>query len=384
MLVRQAYTSTITDIESKPLEDPIKTKKPQSLPITSAPIPSPDYIPATPLSDEELEAFETSETRITSSHSTTPPSDFTSPLSPNNPLSTQTSLTLTPYRAFYYRSTTRIAKYRSSYETPSSLTSPASSLTLPLRKRYRGTSEPIVDTKTEGDELEAKGTDSESEESEDEGLGSRSEEAAFEDQQQQAVPIEDTAADESFGLGYRAAKHRSLELEESPVPMRDTSSPFISSDPILTSSDTIIAWVVPESLLEAPVLPLPVATPVSVRPVNKGYLTELGAQLKLNEGILHNHTQRLDALPSTIFEGYSQNFIELFARSRAVRDEIHSQFLALEAWAGHSDTQRADLWHARYKDQREIHDLRMQHAADWRKMQELSDHITALEQRFER
>ncbi|GJW81601.1 hypothetical protein Tco_0145576 [Tanacetum coccineum] len=394
MLVRQAYTSTITDTKSKPLEDPIKTKEPQSLPITSAPIPSHDYTPATPLSDEESEAFETSETRITSPHFTTPSSDFTSPLSPNNPLSTQTSLTLTPYRAFYYRSTTRIAvrthptlsssilarvtevmtlsplsfykKYRSSYKTPSSLASPASSLALPSRKRYRGTSEPIVDTKTEEDELEAKGIDSESEESEDEGLGSRIEEATSEDQQQEAVPIEDTVADESFSLGYGAARRRSLELEErhglvlmryDRVPWR---GPFINSDPILTSSDTIIAWVVPEPVLEAPNLPSPVATPVSVRPVNEGYLAELGAQIKLNKGILHNHTHRLDALPSTIFEGYGQNFIELFARSRAVRDEIHSQcfwlrileqgqeqamitfgalwrpVLALEAWAGHS------------------------------------------------
>ncbi|GKG42407.1 hypothetical protein Tco_0476705, partial [Tanacetum coccineum] len=84
ILVRQAYTSTITDTESEPFKDSIEIEEPQSLPITSAPIPSPDYTPATPLSDEELEAFETSETRITSSHSTTPPSDFTSPLSPNN------------------------------------------------------------------------------------------------------------------------------------------------------------------------------------------------------------------------------------------------------------------------------------------------------------
>ncbi|GKA91384.1 hypothetical protein Tco_0813254 [Tanacetum coccineum] len=40
-------------------------------------------------------------------------------------------------------------RYRSSYETPSS----SSSLTLPVWKRYRGTSELILDTNSKGDEL---------------------------------------------------------------------------------------------------------------------------------------------------------------------------------------------------------------------------------------
>nr|GEY98502.1 hypothetical protein [Tanacetum cinerariifolium] len=59
--------------------------------------------------------------------------------------------------------------YRSSYETLSSSASPASSMTLLIRKRYRGTFEPILDTKTEGDESEAEGTSSKSEDLEEEG-----------------------------------------------------------------------------------------------------------------------------------------------------------------------------------------------------------------------
>nr|GEW97859.1 hypothetical protein [Tanacetum cinerariifolium] len=39
---------------------------------------------------------------------------------------------------------------------------------------------------------------------------------------------------------------------------------------------------------------------------------------------------------------------------------------------------------ARYKDQREIHDLRMQHVADQRDLHELKDPVTALEQRMDR
>ncbi|GJY19240.1 hypothetical protein Tco_0390731 [Tanacetum coccineum] len=249
MLVRQAYTSTITDTESEPIEDPIKTKEPQPLPITSTPIPSPDYTPATPYSDEESEDSETSETRITSPHSTTPPSEFTSPLSPINPLSTQTSLTLTPSRAFYYRSTTRIAVRTHPTLSSGILARVTEAMTLsPLsfRKRYRGTFKPIVDTETEGDELEDKGTDSESEELEDEGLGSGSDEVASKDQ---STPDQQIA-------------------DETPTPRLHVC----------------ITWEDPKDdpLLEAPILPSPVATPVSDRTVNEGYLAELRAHLKLH------------------------------------------------------------------------------------------------------
>ncbi|GKF40434.1 hypothetical protein Tco_0120495 [Tanacetum coccineum] len=81
-------------------------------------------------------------------------------------------------------------RYRSSYETPTSSASPASSLTLPLWKRYRGTSELILDTKTEGNESEAEGIGSMSDELEEKGPDSESEEVAYEDRQQQAVLVE--------------------------------------------------------------------------------------------------------------------------------------------------------------------------------------------------
>nr|GEW54232.1 ribonuclease H-like domain-containing protein [Tanacetum cinerariifolium] len=112
------------------------------------------------------------------------------PPSPQRPPLTQTSPTPTPPRTFYYRSTARMAvrtqptlspdysaklteamtlsrpsfckRRRSSYETPSSSLSSASSPTLPSRKRYRGTSELIADTETESDESKDEGTYSES------------------------------------------------------------------------------------------------------------------------------------------------------------------------------------------------------------------------------
>ncbi|GKA91266.1 hypothetical protein Tco_0813136 [Tanacetum coccineum] len=87
---RGLLTATATDNEFEPFEDPLETKDPQPLSPRLAP-PSPDYTPATPHTDEELDPFETSETRITSPHSTTPPSDPTSPPSPQQLPLTQTS-----------------------------------------------------------------------------------------------------------------------------------------------------------------------------------------------------------------------------------------------------------------------------------------------------
>ncbi|GJY36676.1 hypothetical protein Tco_0422054 [Tanacetum coccineum] len=184
MLVRQAYTPISIDIESEPFEDPIETEETQSLSPRAAPI-SPDYTPTspyytpdTPHADEESEPMEASETRTAS------PSDSTSPLSLNHPL-TQTSPTLTPSRSFYYRSTARMAVHTqptllfgySAKFTKAMTLSPSS-----FRKKYWGTSEPILDTKTEVDESNAKGTSSKSEESKDEGPGLGTKEAASEDQ----------------------------------------------------------------------------------------------------------------------------------------------------------------------------------------------------------
>nr|GEX22011.1 hypothetical protein [Tanacetum cinerariifolium] len=109
---------------------------------------------------EESEPIEASETRIASPHSITSPLDSISPLSPDHPL-TQTSPTPAPSQAFFYRSTSGV----------------------------RGR-----------------------------GPGLEIEEAASEDQQQQAVLVEDTTIDEPSGLGYKATRRRTLDLVESPVP----------------------------------------------------------------------------------------------------------------------------------------------------------------------
>nr|GEU97092.1 RNA-directed DNA polymerase, eukaryota [Tanacetum cinerariifolium] len=59
--------------------------------------------------------------------------------------------------------------------------------------------------------------------------------------------------------------------------------------------------------------------------VDEDQFIKVGPQLELYESILHDHTQHLDALPPTLFEGYERDLRELYTRSGAVRDEIFLQ-----------------------------------------------------------
>ncbi|GKE86695.1 hypothetical protein Tco_1560437, partial [Tanacetum coccineum] len=167
LTVGQAHTLAIVDTESELEEAPSEIE--ESLPLDSR----------APLTDEEFEASKPSNTRTTLLHSSSS-SDSTTPLSPDHPL-TQTSPTSTPTRALFHpRVTEAMAlsdsafrkRYRSSYETPS----PSPSLTLPVQKRYQGTSELIEDT-----EGESSKPNSEREGLEDESSDSDEEEATPED-----------------------------------------------------------------------------------------------------------------------------------------------------------------------------------------------------------
>nr|GEV73402.1 hypothetical protein [Tanacetum cinerariifolium] len=133
-------------------------------------------------------------------------------------------------------------------------------------KEIPGTSELIADTKTECDESK-------------EGTKSESEEAASEDRQQQAIPAKDIAEAEPL-------VRSSIQSSSSPVQTA-------------TSSD----WF-PESLPISPIAPSPPATPVPAVALDESGLLEIRAQLELHRSILYTHTQRLDALPPTRFNGY--------------------------------------------------------------------------------
>ncbi|GJS10602.1 hypothetical protein Tco_0367398, partial [Tanacetum coccineum] len=232
-------------------------------------------------------------------------------------------------------------------------------------------------------------------------LGLEEEEAAPEGQQQ-AVPVVGTAVSEPLGLGYRAARRCALESMEEITPS--------------TYEPTLTTWVDPEDdrfYTDIPIYPpvAPVQTPLSPEwsssslPISPSSL--VGAQLELHRSILHDHTQRLDALPPTLIMDIDRDVKELYTRSGVVRDEIFLQrymfrslereqervavtfgalwrpVLSLEAWACQTDAQRAALWHAIYDTQRENHDLRMQLAEERRKRLELVDHVARMEMRQE-
>ncbi|GJZ68603.1 hypothetical protein Tco_0631843, partial [Tanacetum coccineum] len=152
------------------------------------------------------------------------------------------------------------------------------------------------------------------------------------------------------------------------------------------------------SPISSPMIPLtvpsPVATPAAVE--TEGFLTELGAQVQMQGGLISDHAVRLEELSPALFERYDRDIGELFTRSGAVREEIFSQryrfrsleyeqervavtfraiwrpVLALEAWAGQTDAQRAALWHAISDVQGENRDLRLQLAKERRTRLELA------------
>ncbi|GKB18380.1 hypothetical protein Tco_0852303 [Tanacetum coccineum] len=81
------------------------------------------------------------------------------------------------------------------------------------------------------------------------------------------------------------------------------------------------------SPISSPMIPLtvpsPVATPATAE--TEGFLTELGAQVEMQRGLISDHAVRLEELSPALFERYDRDIGELFTRSGAVKDEIFSQ-----------------------------------------------------------
>ncbi|GKD08220.1 hypothetical protein Tco_1187905 [Tanacetum coccineum] len=204
-------------------------------------------------------------------------------------------------------------------------------------KRYRGTSEPMADTKTESTESEDEDTDSK-----DEETAPKARRRALE----QARDIMPSTYD--VGQGSRSTPDQQLEIAGraslAPSSVRTPTSPEWS-----LNSPSV-----------SPVIPSPVASPAPTTTLDKDVLLEIRAQLELYGSVLHTH------------------------RDWDYHWCLMATDLALEAWARYTDAQRGALWQAIYEDRREIYDLRRQHSTDQREMQELKDHITRLEQRVDR
>ncbi|GJW63569.1 hypothetical protein Tco_0115453 [Tanacetum coccineum] len=341
-----------TDTESEPFEDFIETETPHT--VASPTLLLDSTPPACHV--EELEDSNTSGARSTSSDSTTP-------MSPDHPL-TCTLPTPTPTRASFHHRTARMTvwaqpvmspghsarvtegmdlsdsafrkRYRSSYETPSS----SSSLAFLVRKRYQ-------DDEGHGLDDEGHGFDEKVRSVESDVLGLEGDEEAVPEGQQRAALVVETA-DGSTYIDVPAYPLPTPPAQTPPSPEWSSSSLPVSPTPSAVPSpisSPMISLTIPSPIAS------PMATPTATILVDEAQLIEIGAQLELYEGILQDHTQRLDVMPPTLFMDIDRDVRELYTRA------LWRPVLALEAWAGHVDTRMADMSWAGYDDHRLIHDM---------------------------
>ncbi|GKC60449.1 hypothetical protein Tco_1088047 [Tanacetum coccineum] len=304
-------------------------------------------------------------------------------------------------------------RYRSSYETSSSLSSPA----LRARKRYRGTSKLILGTDSEedeirwedGDEDEGHGLDDEDRSIESDGLGLEGEKEAVPEGHQQAALVVETAVGEPLGLGYKALRRRELAIKEDQVYNTFEVGQGSGSIPeperpervSALRQPTLTTWIDLEdgiAYIDIPTYPppapfaqtspspewssgsLPVSpTPSAVPSPISSPMISLTVPSPTLTTTIQDHTQRLDVMPPTLFAGIDRDVRELYTRPGVVRVEIfsHRPVLALEAWAGHVDTRMADMSWAGYDDHRLVHDMLVQQAALQRELQEMRGRVTA-------
>ncbi|GKE51122.1 hypothetical protein Tco_1486278 [Tanacetum coccineum] len=308
--------------------------------------------------------------------------------------------------AVYLSPSSFLKRYRSTYETSSS-----SSPTLPHTKEDEEDESSDVD-----DERESQGLDDEGQGLDDEGH----EEEVVPEGQQQAVPVVETAASEPLGLGYGGLRHHELAVRED----QPTLGTWLDHEDgrVYTDIPAYIPQVAPVQTLPSPewsfgslpvspaspVVSSPIASPVATLTttisVDEDQFIKVGAQLELYGSILHDLTQRLDALPPTLVTNIDRDVRELYTRSRAVRDETFSQryrfrslereheraivtfgalwrpVMTLKAWAGHVDTRLADMSRDRYDDHRLIHDVTPCQGGNVRRKQEWisSQHMVSI------
>nr|GEW44500.1 hypothetical protein [Tanacetum cinerariifolium] len=193
-----------------------------------------------------------------------------------------------------------------------------------------------------------------------------------------------TAVGEPLGLGYGTLRRQEIASREGQMPnvfkvVQGSGSVSEPERPERVSAQpTLTTWIhledapsITPSHISSPMIPLTVLSLVALPATAEaeGFLIEFGAQVKMQGGLIHDHMVRLGELSPGLFERYDRDIRELFTRSMAVRDEIFSKryqlrsldnkkervvvtggairrpVLALESWAGQTDTQRAALWH---------------------------------------
>ncbi|GKE91693.1 hypothetical protein Tco_1572788, partial [Tanacetum coccineum] len=277
-------------------------------------------------------------------------------------------------------------RYRFSYETLSS----SSPLAFLVRKRYRGTSELILDTNSEEDEIGEEDTDEDKgHRLDDEGHGLDDEGHGLDDEGRSV---------ESDGLGYGALRRRELVVEEDQVyntfevgqGSGSVTEPERLERVSALRQPTLTTWIDPEDgityidvhaypppappaqtppspewsfgSLHISLAPFVAPSPISSPMISLTVPFPIASPVATPTATILDYTQRLDAMPPTLFANIDKDVRELYTRSGVVRDNIFSQrykfrslelkqertavmfgalwrlVLALEAWAGHIDT----------------------------------------------
>ncbi|GKF29904.1 hypothetical protein Tco_0096246, partial [Tanacetum coccineum] len=221
-----------------------------------------------------------------------------------------------------------------------------------------------LDDESHGIDDEGRGLDDEGYSVESDVLCLEEEEEAIHGGQQQAAPVVGTDVSEPLGLGYGALRRRYLALEEDDVyrtfkVRQGSGSAPKSKRPQRVSAfrqPTLTTWTDPEdgiiyidildypppapplpewtsgllpispsysdvpSPISSPMIPLTVPSPVTTPATTKteGFLTELGAQVEMQRGLIHDHAVWLEELTPALFERYDRDIGELFTRSGAV------------------------------------------------------------------
>ncbi|GKB83301.1 hypothetical protein Tco_0950196 [Tanacetum coccineum] len=280
-----------------------------------------------------------------------------------------------------------------------------------------------LDDETHGRDDEGRGIDDEGHSVESDRLGLEEEEAVP-GGQRQAAPVVGTTVSAPLGLGYGALRRRELALEEGDVYStfevgQGSGSAPESERPERVSAfrqPTLTTWTDPEDgmiYIDIPDYPPP-APPVQTPPSpewTSGSLpispSHSDVPSPISSPMIPLTVPSPVATPATelspaLFERYDRDIGELFTRSGAVREEIFSQryrfrsleyeqervavtfgaiwrpVLALEAWAGQTDAQRAALWHAISDVQGENQDLRLQLAEERRARLELAEVVDGM------
>ncbi|GJW92309.1 hypothetical protein Tco_0169862 [Tanacetum coccineum] len=250
---------------------------------------------------------------------------------------------------------------------------------------------PSMGVKSYDSDDESRGLDDEGYSVKSYGIGLGEEEEVVPEGQQQAALVVGTALSAPLGLGSAPEFERLERVSASrqptlttwtdskdgmvyiDVPANPPPAPpvQIPPSPEYTSGSLPISSspsVVP-SPISSPMIPLTVpsliATPATAK--SEKFLTELGAQVKMHGGLIHDHAVRLEDLSPTLFKRYDRDIGELFTRSGA------RPVLALESWGGQTDAQRAALWHAISDTQGENQELRLQLAEERRARLELAE-----------